>query len=210
MELYSRAMLNHIGMECGLPEKWFSNAGRALGIEDIPCYWAKEASEQFVYVATVIRYVQSGLGTPHDRLQRVLNWRQSDSSNPFAALDAIYTGILRTSPDPTLAVKWISTILTYDNHEEIPWYLIALLETFPGETGYLLGPLSSLIRTVREDGEPDFHSYHKSLSDFVEDPQRSGDLYVPDAQANSFQSGRYSAVLKSGYLFWDHIPATPC
>jgi hypothetical protein len=199
MELYARAMLSQIGMECGLPENWYSHAPacQALGIEDVPRYWAQEASGQFVYVATVIRYVQSGTGTPYERIERVLNWRQSHSSEPFSALDALYTGILRTSPDPMLAVKWIRASVVYD--EGSWWYVTVLLESSPGEARYLLGPLSSLIRIVKENGEPEFHLYHKSLPDFLEDPQRSGDLYITGDEVNSFQGSRYSAVPKSVY-----------
>ncbi|TEB20934.1 hypothetical protein FA13DRAFT_173862 [Coprinellus micaceus] len=197
MELYAQAMLNQIGMQCGLPGRWYARAGQMLGIEDLPCYWAQEASEQFVYIATVIRYIERGPGTPQERLKRVLNWRRSNSSEPFATLDAIYGGILKTSPDQTMAVKWIRTVLAYDNHEETAWYISTLLESAPGETGYLLGPLSSLIRIVNHKGEPDFHFYHKSLSDFLYDPQRSGDLHITNDEHNDFESSRYSAVLKN-------------
>ncbi|TEB40238.1 hypothetical protein FA13DRAFT_1724461 [Coprinellus micaceus] len=197
MELYTRAMLSQIGMECGLPENWYPRAGQVLGIEDVPRYWAKEASGQFVYVATLIRYVQSGPGTRYERLERALNWGTGDSSKPFSALDALYDGILRTSPDPVLAVKWIRAVLYYFRREELAWYIATVLESSPGETGYLLGPLSSLIRIVKEDGEPDFYFYHKSLPDFLQDPQRSGDLHFPDDEVDSFQASRYSAVLKN-------------
>ncbi|TEB40225.1 hypothetical protein FA13DRAFT_1784816 [Coprinellus micaceus] len=168
MKLYAQAMLNQIRVQGGLPENWYSPAGQALRIEDVPRYWAQEASGQFVYVATVIRYVQSGPGVPHERLERVLNWRKSDALNPFSALDSLYTGILRTSPDPKLAATWMRTILTYGRREEIAWYIAALLESSSGETGYLLGALSSLVRIAKENGEPDFHFYHKSLSDYLE------------------------------------------
>ncbi|TEB20919.1 hypothetical protein FA13DRAFT_1779604 [Coprinellus micaceus] len=197
MELYVRAMLNQIGMKHGLAEGWYVHAGQVLDIEDLPHYWANEASEQFVYVATVIRYLQSGSGTPHERLKRTLNWRRSDSGRPFASLDALYRGILQTSPDPISAVKWIRAVLMYGRYGDRAWYITTLQESSPGEVGYLLGPLSSLVRIVKEDGEPDFHFYHKSLSDFLKDPQRSGDLHLTDDEVDSFQASRYSAVLKN-------------
>ncbi|TEB40226.1 hypothetical protein FA13DRAFT_1704278 [Coprinellus micaceus] len=196
MELYARAMLNQIGMTYGLPEGWYVHAGEVLGIEDVPRYWAQEASGQFVYVATVMRYVQIGPGTPYECLERVLNWRRGDPSKPFSALDALYDGILKTSPDPILAVKWIRAVLWYTSHEVNAWYITTLQESSPGEVGYLLGPLSSLIRIVKEDGQPDFHFYHKSLSDFLKDSQRSGDLYLTGDEVYSFEASRYSAVLK--------------
>ncbi|TEB40235.1 hypothetical protein FA13DRAFT_1724456 [Coprinellus micaceus] len=218
MELYARAMLNQIGMECGLPENWYSRAGQALGIEDVPRYWAQEASGQFVYVAAVIRYVQSGTGTPYERLERVLNWRLGDSSKPFSALDALYRGILKTSPDPELAVKWIRAVLKYGSYGDRAWYITTLQESSPGEVGYLLGPLSSSVRISKEDRQPDFHFYHKSLSDFLKDSQRSGDMYLTGDKVNSFQASRYSAVLKNkgplvplpGGRTWDEFMAEFC
>ena len=75
-------------------------------------------------------------GTTQDQ---ALCWQRRDSSEPFAALDALYSGIMKTSPNPMLAVKWIRTVLTYAGYEA--WYIAAILESSPGETGYLLGPL---------------------------------------------------------------------
>jgi hypothetical protein len=116
-------------------------------------------------------------------------------------LDVIYSGILKTSPDPLSSVKWIRAALTFEYRYREPdsdaWYFSAVLESSPGEKGYLLGPLSSLIRIEKENRESVFHFYHKSLSDFLRDPQRSGDLHIPNDRVDDFEASRYSAVLKS-------------
>ncbi|TEB20944.1 hypothetical protein FA13DRAFT_1717400 [Coprinellus micaceus] len=196
IELYARAMLNKIGMDYGLPTIWYSQVGQALQIADIPRYWAQEASGQFVYAATVIRYIQDKSGPPHKQLECVLNWRPSNTSNPFAALNVVYTGILRTSPEPILAVKWLHSIISFTKSYYTPWYMKRLLESYPGETGYLLGPLASLIRITDKDGEPDFHFYHKSLSDFLDDPLRSGAFSIPGDGVFRFQVDRYIELIE--------------
>ncbi|KAF5341831.1 hypothetical protein D9611_001351 [Ephemerocybe angulata] len=53
------------------------------------------ASGQFIYAATVIRYVQGLRGSPVDRLNTILSWSQdSPAGNPLASLHDLYRQIL--------------------------------------------------------------------------------------------------------------------
>ena len=55
----------------------------------------KAASGQYIYVATVIRYVSERRASPVERLRAFLAWSSSgEEANPFAALDLLYTNIL--------------------------------------------------------------------------------------------------------------------
>ncbi|TEB16104.1 hypothetical protein FA13DRAFT_1747272 [Coprinellus micaceus] len=136
---------------------------------DLPSTWAskdvveilvKEASGQFIYAATV------------------LDWRSLNDSKPFAPLDLLYDHILRTSPDPLLAVKWIRFIHNHHSHSRDAPYLKCVLESYTGETEHVLGTLTSLIELVDKNRKPSFHFYHKSLLDFLGDPARCSDLHV--------------------------------
>ncbi|KAJ3518667.1 hypothetical protein NMY22_g13556 [Coprinellus aureogranulatus] len=52
----------------------------------------KAASGQYIYVATVIRFVSERRASPVDRLRAFLEWSSSaEDANPFAALDLLYT-----------------------------------------------------------------------------------------------------------------------
>ncbi|TEB27801.1 hypothetical protein FA13DRAFT_857774 [Coprinellus micaceus] len=99
------------------------------------------------------------------------------ASRPFAPLDLLYDRILRTSPDPLLAVKWIRFV----NNQQISFYPLYpkyLLESYPGETEHVLGTLTSLVGLADENGKTGFHIHHKSLLDFLGDPHRSSDLHI--------------------------------
>ncbi|TEB20923.1 hypothetical protein FA13DRAFT_1742539 [Coprinellus micaceus] len=195
VELYGKSMLNTIGMDCGLQGKWYCPVGEALGIENVPRHLAQQSSGQFVYIATVIRYIQDTSGGAHKRLEDILNWRPRNPSNPFEALDVLYSGILQTSPNPVLAAKWIRAINS--GVGKTYWRSMCLLESFPGETKHLFNPLMSLVRIVDEKGEPDFHLYHKSLSDSLKDPKRCGAFYITKDDLHGFLAHRHIQVLKN-------------
>ncbi|KAJ3500138.1 hypothetical protein NMY22_g19361 [Coprinellus aureogranulatus] len=166
---------------------------------------AEEASGQFIYAGTVIRYIQDGKDTPHEQLKRVLDWKGAKSSRPFATLDALYAGILNSSSDPPLAVKWILSLGYMDRYEF--WNQKAVLESSPGQTEVVLGKLTALVGLSDEHGQPAFTIYHKSLTDFLEDKGRSGDIHLEGwevTQTKQFLRERHYQVLKNrgpqGYL----------
>lgn len=184
IEKFSRASLVKIGRDRGLQENWFA--------KDVPRLLAQEASGQFVYATTALRFVRDPTRPPHEQLKRVMEWRRFDDSQPFVALDALYTGILETSPIPTLAAKWLFAIDAMKDKVD-KGYRQSLLESFPGEARYVLGTLNSLINLDT------FHFYHKSLFDYLQDHRRSTALHVSIADADRFLANRYYQVLKSGY-----------
>ncbi|KAJ3520142.1 hypothetical protein NMY22_g12881 [Coprinellus aureogranulatus] len=208
IKLFLRARLDTIGRNHGLPDQWYLK----LSKKDALCYLAEEASGQFIYAATAIRYVQDGRDTPHEQLKRILNWKGTKGSRPFAALDALYTGILRGSPDPTLSVMWLRAIgrllrPTYTMRvwqvQQItigagsPWYIKAILESSPGQTEIVLGSLMALVGLSGDDGKPAFVFYHKSLAEFLDDKDRSGDLHLKGEATIQFLRERYHHVLKN-------------
>ncbi|RXW16150.1 hypothetical protein EST38_g9705 [Candolleomyces aberdarensis] len=61
------------------------------------------ASGQFIYVATVGRFMEVSGGNPDELLKQVLRLPGfKASTNALAPLDALYTHILKSSPDPPL------------------------------------------------------------------------------------------------------------
>ncbi|KAJ3533478.1 hypothetical protein NMY22_g7319 [Coprinellus aureogranulatus] len=205
IELYLRAKFDTIGRTSGLPDHWY----RKPSEKDVPGYLAQEASGQFIYAATVVRYIQDGTETPHEQLKRVLNWKgpvKTSDSRPFAALDALYTGILKGSPGPTLSTLWLRAISIpwatvvehidqFDGNQ--PSYQKALLEASPGQTQFVLGRLTALVGLSDNHGQPAFTLYHKSLTDFLKDKDRSGDLHLEEEEVLQFLDERYYKVLKN-------------
>ncbi|KAJ2927713.1 hypothetical protein H1R20_g9383, partial [Candolleomyces eurysporus] len=57
------------------------------------------ASGQFIYAATVIKFVSERRSSPVDRLRIVITWTPKDRAQPFAALDLLYTNILSVAKE---------------------------------------------------------------------------------------------------------------
>lgn len=190
IEVFARASLARIGRDRGLQGDWFPSR--------VPELLTQEASGQFVYITTALRFIQDPVRPPYEQLKRVLEWRRFDDSRPFAALDALYTGILEASPNPLLVAKWLRFLdPSRMSVPYAPWYKKQLLESFPGETEYLLGSLTSLVGQTSTDNSPTFEFYHKSLLDFLNDPNRSNHLCVGDEDLERFLGGRHHEVFTS-------------
>ncbi|KAF9539610.1 hypothetical protein CPC08DRAFT_770938 [Agrocybe pediades] len=59
----------------------------------------EKSSRQFIYAATIIRYVESTRHRPDHRLDIVLNLRPVNGEHPFAQLDSLYAMILESAMD---------------------------------------------------------------------------------------------------------------
>ncbi|TEB19168.1 hypothetical protein FA13DRAFT_1744691 [Coprinellus micaceus] len=190
IRLFLEAMLSGIRRRYNLPTNWVS--------QEVVDHLVKEASGQIIYAATAIRSLDNpSLGSPQQQLTRLLESRSLDNSKPFASLDALYNRILRASPDPLLAVKWIRFIDYHPGSHHGALYLKCVLESYPREAEYVLGALTSLVGLISENGDPDFHFYHKSLLDFLRDPQRSGDLHINEESLDQFARDRYYQTLRA-------------
>jgi hypothetical protein len=193
IRLFLDAMFSEIGRRFHLPSTWVS--------KDVIGLLVRESSGQFIYATTVIQFVNNTrLGPPQQQLRRLLDWRRLDKAEPFAPLDAVYNRIIHTSPEPLRAVEWICLIRSEAALKHPAWYLKGLLESYPGETEYVLGSLSSLVGLADERGEPCFHFYHNSLFDFLADRSRCSDLYVNEESITRLLRDQYYQVLKGERL----------
>ncbi|TEB22506.1 hypothetical protein FA13DRAFT_1507043 [Coprinellus micaceus] len=182
--LYLRANFAKIRRRYRLPPSWPS-------AEDIRKL-VYNASGQFIYAATVVRFLQSG---KHPNSQAVLTAildRRSQGSEIGALepLDALYARILQSSPDPALAVQWISVIHS-ESLSESAHFMNLLLQDYDGQANYLLENLTSLIWVPPvEDLKSSYRFHHKSLIDFLGNKGRCGEDF-----GNSYEAG-YSLYLE--------------
>lgn len=201
IRLFLVAKLNAVQREFSLPSDW-----PPQHVVDI---LVDNASGQFIYAATALRFVEDGSRPPQEQLELILHWsrRNGCDSNPFASLDSLYTGILHMSPDPALAGKWIVCLTAQwglgvgsarPSYSVGDWYKKAILESSSGEIAYLLRRMSSLI-SISEDSGPSFvvNLYHKSILDFLGDANRSSGLYVSEKEAEQYISDCHYHTLKS-------------
>jgi len=183
----------------------------------IPVDWPKKSfvhhilrssSGQFVYAATVIKFIQECRGNPVDRLDIVLNAKPAKQHTPFAELDALYTCIL-DSVDSS-HIPHIHNILAYifflknpfmvafftRSRSRFPWRHTApgSLEEFWGyDQGYLyelLADVQALIRLPEPDEEGDVRILHGSLEDYLLDKSRSLNYYLDRTEAFARLAGR--------------------
>ncbi|KAF6765837.1 hypothetical protein DFP72DRAFT_1108824, partial [Ephemerocybe angulata] len=198
IRLFYDSKFSSIRRRFNLPPNWPS-------IEDV-LQLVANASGQFIYAATVMRFVEGppagtqnvapavpGLRTPHQRLVRILELRaqvRTPEVHPLKALDILYDTVVRTCSEPSLSMKWLGAIQRYGkiggfaNSHSMPARLVRLwLEQSPGEEVCALGPLSSLIYIPSDPNCDELYSFHhKSFVDFFEDESRCADLYVSGIQ----------------------------
>jgi len=171
----------------------------------IPPNWPSEndlgtvvfkSSSQFIFAATVIRFVQYRKQSPVSSLRRVLESSESNSSkdsrDPFTELDQLYRLILdppEGDTDIPLLRRLLHIIMDSEKHHYrveglyliIPDRLDQFLELEDGTTISVLCDTHSLLRVPSASGSQrppsqiSFH--HKSLEDFLRSPSRGRNLH---------------------------------
>ncbi|KAJ3515553.1 hypothetical protein NMY22_g14426 [Coprinellus aureogranulatus] len=172
-----------------------------------------KASGQFIFAATVVRFVGDSSYLPQQQLERVLQLQVSEDggTNPFGPLDSLYAHVLNSGPNPKLAVTWIRLIENLhgplSGRKTIPaFYWRMFFETVEGEFEYLMGAYSSLIFTPTDENTSTFQLYHKSLLDFLVDDARSKALFVERESIRQFWLDASMRVFRRSYdLSFAHI-----
>jgi hypothetical protein len=121
--------------------------------------------------------VETCLDTPQRQLEIVLNTDLTDSSNPLELLDILYAQVVKSSPKPSEALKWLKAYRMSDVGNFGPttaWFWCRLCELSEGEADFLLENLSALLRLPNLDDPYDASIvfYHKSFQDFLSGPCR--------------------------------------
>ncbi|RXW23582.1 hypothetical protein EST38_g2265 [Candolleomyces aberdarensis] len=163
------------------------------------------ASGQFIYAATVIKFVSERRSSPVDRLRAVLNWTPEDRAQPFAALDLLYTNIVSAAKEAYEAAHperdFLLLLRVYEllGNGSWPSYVSfaaaevnELLDLGDNAHRWLISDLRSLVTTVDSvQATPpspleDLNFYHKSFVDFLDGASRSKSLFVPESRVFEF------------------------
>lgn len=136
----------------------------------------KKSSGQFIYAATVMRYISHPSTVPTLSLERVMGIVPPVNNSPFTNLDNIYTFILDRANDEDATRDILSmhmlVMLTPTSMDLLAWYnsryTKALVES-------CVSQLSAIV-TFYKHGN--FRFYHASLDDFLRDRGRSGRYWV--------------------------------
>ncbi|KAJ2927462.1 hypothetical protein H1R20_g9632, partial [Candolleomyces eurysporus] len=212
MALFLESKFARIRRRCHFPSSWPSRDVRQTLIAN--------ASGQFIYVATIGRFMEGSVGDPDQLLNQVLKLPGIKvSTNPLAPLDALYAHILYSSPDPPLIVLWLNLIFRekfFDQQptpmphaEPVPAAIIRLyLESYPGQASHVFRDIGSLvfIPSIEDDLSP-YGLYHKSLVDFLEERSRAGNLYVESKVVLEYLANRYLHLWKMSMRHVIGIPS---
>ena len=150
----------------------------------------QKSSGQFIYPATIIRYISSSRHDPMLRLDVILKLRPLSGESPFEQLDALYRHILLSCEDVELALRIIGMCLLLTQTFKLPWHddtvysflskitaskcMEQILGLHPGDVQRGLEDLGSLIEYKGDDIE--LRALHASLFDFLSDPTRFSGL----------------------------------
>ncbi|CAA7262473.1 unnamed protein product [Cyclocybe aegerita] len=163
----------------------FRKHRRNRSMSALPLPWPTEsavkqlvarASGQFIYAATVIRYVDVRHQLPTTRLDTILgNLIPPDpDSSPFVELDLLYRHIFKSVSDIKFTLRVLGAIICLNTSLSVPG-IEALLELNPGDVELALCNLHSLLHIPdSSSSERYIRLYHTSLGDFLFDPQRAG------------------------------------
>lgn len=148
-----------------------------------------KSSGQFVYAATVARFIKNSSASPAVSMQTVLGLRPIKKVSPFADIDAIYAYILSQVEDwdavrDVLAAHKILQ-LNFDFPRSNSGQGTTYLESALSYLGYLrtdvescLSDLTSIIQLDAGSDVLALHFHHASLEDFLYDKTRAGEYYV--------------------------------
>ncbi|KAJ2917564.1 hypothetical protein MD484_g2879, partial [Candolleomyces efflorescens] len=185
--LFLEAQFNRIRRRYNLPSSWPTPKAIQTLVEN--------ASGQFIYAATVIRFLEMGhKETPRVLLDAILAMKKTTSNvNPLKQLDVLYSHILESSPDPLLSVLWITGIDSLSRFaafspSTLNVNLLLQTDLESSEAEHVLGNLHSLVRVPppSEQATTLYGFYHKSLLDFLGDPARCEGLYVEETEVDVF------------------------
>jgi len=150
----------------------------------------RKSSGQFIYAATVVKYVSSIRYLPSDRLDVILGIKPSEES-PFSELDALYTHILSSVEDAEIMKQIMGILLlinSTDLNQSVPSALTrttkglaSLLFLSPAKVLSCLNDLSSVLSISEESHskvDEEITVHHVSLGDYLFNNDRSGQFYL--------------------------------
>ncbi|KAJ3531387.1 hypothetical protein NMY22_g8174 [Coprinellus aureogranulatus] len=220
--------LKDVGSRCGDPRAHPDIWPTKQDIKQL----VKAASGQFIYAATVVKYVGEIRSSPFDRLQTVLTWKPDPEqrAKPFAQLDLLYSNIVSSAKAAYDAVDtnehdfmlllavfhrdWHNVsrggVGRYYSLEGIQQALALPANTF----SCLLSDLQSLVRAHRPfKNREDWHYldfYHRSFSEWMGHESRSKRFFVPDDAVDEFMVTRLLRDSNSHPSAVVYMPSLPC
>jgi len=142
-------------------------------------YIVDRSSGQFIYAATVIRYVESSRHLPHQRLEVVMGLRRPFKDSPFAQLDELYRQVLMNVAHTSMTLDILAFLVIYEEGSISLYEAAIILGIQADDVMITLSDIESLVSVSQDTNDGLSASLlHKSLQDFLLDQHRSQDLFI--------------------------------
>ncbi|KAK7049345.1 hypothetical protein VNI00_005946 [Paramarasmius palmivorus] len=139
------------------------------------------ASGQFIYATTVTKYIDDHHALPHSRLQEILDM-QPVKPSPYAELDLLYHQILSNCRNVATVIQILQVVLESGlgvPGSDEPWFVAQILGLDEETIHVTLSGLHSVLDVPKPNERERIRLYHSSFSDYLRDPERSGEFAVP-------------------------------
>ena len=163
----------------------------------------QRSSGQFVYAATVLKFVGADFCSPTKQLSLVLK----PDPTAFSDIDHLYTQILSVYPTAVNIVQVLGIIITI-NKNDSPEVIEDILQMEEGELKLVLRGLSSLMGENKEFLDNGLTSYtippfaHASFLDYLFNSSRSGSFYVDQQEYKNQVIIRSFALILQSIRSW--------
>lgn len=141
-----------------------------------------KSSGQFIYAATVMRYIAHASTVPSLSLERVKGIAPIGSNSPFAHIDSIYTFILSRTDDPNTTHEILSLhFLKMSTRLNSFWAMSLpdfMFDFSPRYNPPLMQSCISELSAIVHFKYGILKFYHASLADFLFDKTRSGKFWI--------------------------------
>ncbi|KAF4618502.1 hypothetical protein D9613_009783 [Agrocybe pediades] len=137
-----------------------------------------KSSGQFIYASTVIKYIESPRHRPNQRLEAIFNLQEPAFKDlPFTQLDALYRHVISKAENLPKVLDILAFPALYGNPSAESIEVILQLQE--GDVEIMLADLQSIVRVGVWPIPHGIQVWflHKSLTDFLSDRQRAGELY---------------------------------
>lgn len=152
----------------------------------------RKASGQFIYVSTVMKFVESPGHWPTDRLDIIFGLTSPGTNTPFADLDALYIHIFSSVDDIDRVQQIFTFLLLRESDFDAEMNAVEdFLHFRRGQLDMLLKDLHSVVYVpLPSQRSESIRLFHASLGDFLLDRTRSGRFFIDPEEGHS-RMGKY-------------------
>ena len=167
----------------------------------------QRSSGQFIYAATVLKFVGADFCSPTKQLALVL----MPDPTAFSDLDQLYSQILSVYPSAVNIVQILGIIIASDGQTLTPEVIEDILGMEEGEAELVLRGLSSLMKDGNDENgeclnkEVIISFAHASFRDYLLDSSRSGPFYVNQQEYENQFAIRSFALIIESIRSWGYV-----